>query len=121
MVGRMSNRFLEYPILLLIFCLSLLRPNLSQIEAAHRHPQQWYAKRAAERYNGFAEFRMPDGTLCDVLTPRHAIEVEFTLKWTEAIGQSLHNVLQTGKLDGILLILTEPKEDALPRPTQRVD
>ena len=54
---------------------------------------------------------MPDGTLCDVLTPRHAIEVEFALKWSEAIGQSLHIAFQTGRLAGILLILTEPEEE----------
>ena len=52
---------------------------------------------------------MPDGTLCDVLASWHAIEVEFALNWSEAIGQSLHNALQTGRLDGILLIMTGPE------------
>ena len=107
----MTTKFLEYPILLLIFSMGLLLPNLSYLEAAHPHPEQWYAKRAAERYKGVAEFRLPDGTHCDVLTPRHAIEVEFALKWSEAIGQSLHNAYQSGRLAGILLILTEPEEE----------
>ena len=107
----MTTKFPGYPTLLLVIPLGLLLPNLSHIEAAHPHPEQWYAQRAAESYNGLAEFRMPDGTLCDVLTPRHAIEVEFALKWSEAIGQSLHNAFQTGRLAGILLILTEPEEE----------
>lgn len=42
---------------------------------------------------------------------RHAIEVGFALKWTEAIDQSLHNAFHTGRLAGILLILTEPEEE----------
>ncbi len=54
---------------------------------------------------------MLDGTLCDVLTPRHAIEVEFAVKWPEAIGQSLHNAFQTRRLAGIILILTEDEEE----------
>ena len=107
----MTIKFLEHPYLLLIFSFWLLLTNPSYIEAAHTNPEQWYAMRAAERYNGFAEFWMPDSPLCDVLTPQHAIEVEFALKWSEAIGQSLHNALQTGRLAGIQLILTEPEEE----------
>ena len=54
---------------------------------------------------------MPDGTYCDVITPRHAIEVEFTRNWTDAIGQSLNYAFQSERLAGILLILTVPEEE----------
>ena len=54
---------------------------------------------------------MPDGTYCDVIAPRHAIEVEFALKWTDAISQSLNYAFQSERLAGILLILTEPEEE----------
>jgi len=37
------------------------------------------------------------------LTP--FFEFEFAKKWTEAVGQSLHYSLQTGKKAGIVLIL----------------
>ena len=80
MAGRMTTKFLEYPTLPLIFSLGLLLPNLSYIEAAQSHREQWHVKRSAEKYNEFAEFRLPNGTHCDVITPRHAIEVEFALK-----------------------------------------
>ena len=69
-----------------------------------------YAKRAAEKSNGFPEFLMPNGTICDVLTLRHALEFEFALKWSEAIGLALHNDLQAGRLAEILPILTEPEK-----------
>lgn len=46
-----------------------------------------------------------------MLTPRHAIEIEFAFKWVEAIGHSLHNAFQSGRHAGILLILTEPEEE----------
>jgi len=39
------------------------------------------------------------------MTETHAIEFEFAGKWTEAVGQSLHYSLQTGKRAGIVLIL----------------
>ena len=75
------------------------------------HPERWYAERAAAEYNGILELRMPDGTRCDIVTERHAIEVEFAPKWKEAIGQSLHYAAQTDLIAGILLILVEPKEE----------
>ena len=75
------------------------------------HPERWYAERAAAEYNGILELRMPDGTRCDIVTERHAIEVEFAPKWKEAIGQSLHYAAQTDRIAGILLILVEPNEE----------
>ncbi len=39
--------------------------------------------------------RMPDGTYADCLSATHAIEVDFSRKWAEAIGQALHYALWT--------------------------
>lgn len=41
------------------------------------------------------QIRMPDGTWADCLSDSHIIEVEFSAKWHEAIGQSLHYQLWT--------------------------
>lgn len=49
--------------------------------------------------------RMPDRTVCDCLLTNYAVEVDFGKKWYEAIGQSLHYSLQTGKMPAILLII----------------
>ncbi|MCA1442677.1 hypothetical protein I6F07_21125 [Ensifer sp. IC4062] len=41
------------------------------------------------------EFYNPDGTRTDCISATHAIEVEFSNKWAEAIGQALHYALWT--------------------------
>lgn len=41
------------------------------------------------------EFRNPDKTRTDCISDTHAIEVEFSHKWAEAIGQALHYALWT--------------------------
>ena len=78
--------------------------------AERLNPESHYQQIAAEKYGGETEVRMPDGTRCDIVTEKHAIEVDFADKWGEAIGQSLNYAFQTNKRAGILLIL-EKKED----------
>ncbi|MEO0511096.1 MAG: hypothetical protein AAF065_14695 [Verrucomicrobiota bacterium] len=68
-------------------------------------PESYYQKIAAEKYGGETEVAMPDGTRCDIVTEKHAIEVDFADKWAEAIGQSLNYGFQTNKRAGILLII----------------
>ncbi len=41
------------------------------------------------------EFTNPDGTRTDCISATHAIEVDFSSKWPEAIGQALHYSLWT--------------------------
>jgi len=72
--------------------------------------ESYYQGIAAEKYGGESEVTMPDGTRCDIVTEKHAIEVDFADKWGEAIGQSLNYAFQSNKRAGILLIL-ESKED----------
>ncbi len=58
-------------------------------------------------HGGETEVVLADNTRCDCVTATHAIEFDFGEKWTEAIGQSLHYGLQTGKRSGIVLILED--------------
>ncbi len=53
---------------------------------------------------GIIEYRLNDKTRVDCLTQTHAIEYDWQHKWAEAIGQSLHYALKTGKQAGIRLI-----------------
>ena len=92
-----------------VLSLAILFALPSQTEAIH--PERWYAERAAEEYGGSLDVPMPDGTLCDIITARHAIEVEFARNWREALGQSLNCAFQSGRIAGILLIVVEPKEE----------
>ena len=54
---------------------------------------------------GKIEFVLSDRTRVDCLTEDHAIEYDFGKKWAEAIGQSLHYAMHTGKRAGIVLII----------------
>lgn len=76
------------------------------------HPERWYQERVAAAWSGTMEVPVPDGRV-DVLTRDHAIEVEFSSKWKEAIGQALWYALQTGRAAGIVLIIERPERDAV--------
>ena len=62
---------------------------------------------AVER-KGIAEFRTPDGSRVDVLTEEYAIEVEWSSKWAEAIGQSLYYGIATNRKPAIILLVKDP-------------
>ncbi|MBL6996768.1 hypothetical protein [Desulfobacula sp.] len=86
--------------LILIF---LLFPGL--VSAGHLHPEKYYQDIWCKEQKGKTEYQLPDKTRCDCLTDSHAIEVDFAVKWYEALGQSLYYSLQTGKRSGIVLIV----------------
>jgi|SaaInlStandDraft_5_1057022.scaffolds.fasta_scaffold107440_2 hypothetical protein len=69
---------------------------------------------------GQTEYTLPDRTRIDCLTESHAVEVDFAHKWAEAIGQSLHYSLMSGKRAGILLILRKPHDELLLKRIQSV-
>jgi hypothetical protein len=50
------------------------------------------------------EVTLPNGARIDCLSPTHAIEVEFSEKWAEALGQALLYAASSGKQPGIILI-----------------
>lgn len=56
-------------------------------------------------------FRTPDGSYVDILTPTHAIEVDWARKWKEAVGQSLFYAIATGKEPGIILLVKDWKTE----------
>ena len=74
-----------------------------------------YADKSEKDYQdewcqGEKEVVLSDRTRVDCLTDTHAIEIEFANKWKEAIGQSLHYSLMTGKKAGIVLILKKERD-----------
>ena len=73
--------------------------------------ESWYQDVWCEGYDGQTEVEQDDGTRVDCLTSNHAIEMEFARKWREAIGQSLHYALKTGRKAGIVLILQKPSDE----------
>ncbi|MGB0416447.1 MAG: hypothetical protein ACPGKS_06340 [Coraliomargarita sp.] len=81
------------------------------LHAGRLHPESHYQALAAKEYGGETEVVMPDGTRCDIVTERHAIEVDFADKWAESLGQSLNYAFQTNKRAGIVLILEKRSDE----------
>ena len=76
-----------------------------------KQSERYYQEKFAREIGGQVEVVMKDGTRCDILTATHAIEVDFAKKWAEAIGQSLHYALHTGKRPGVALIVLSPSDN----------
>ena len=75
-----------------------------------KQSERYYQEKFAREIGGQIEVVMKDGTRCDILTSTHAIEVDFARKWAEAIGQSLHYALHTGKRPADALIVLSPSD-----------
>jgi len=76
-----------------------------------KQSERYYQEKFAREIGGQIEVVMKDGTRCDILTSTHAIEVDFARKWAEAIGQSLHYALHTGKSPADALIVLSPSDN----------
>lgn len=69
-----------------------------------------YIKTYCKRFGGVIEYKLKDGTFVDCLTDDEAIEFDFADKWAEAVGQSLHYAIMSGKKPAIALIVLSEKE-----------
>lgn len=78
----------------------------STLLAERAYQTQWCAKKG-----GVTEFTLPDRTRVDCVTDEYAVEVDFAIKWAEAVGQALYYSVRTEKKPGILLIM-EQESDA---------
>ena len=57
------------------------------------------------------ERRLWDGTRVDILTENYAVEVDWSYKWTEAVGQSMYYSTQTDRKPGIVLLVKNFYDD----------
>jgi hypothetical protein len=87
-------------------CIILLFP----LSLFAKQPESYYQNQFAQKIGGQTEVTAGDGTICDILTTTHAIEVDFAHKWGEAIGQSLNYGFQFNRRAGIVLILEKPSD-----------
>ena len=78
--------------------------------AAHKYSESFYQNQWCGRWHGKAEFELNDHCRVDCLTKNYAVEFDFAPKWAEAVGQSLHYGLKTGKKPAIILILESKKD-----------
>jgi hypothetical protein len=80
--------------------------------AQRNAPEKYYQLTWCAEHGGQAEVVLPDGSRCDCITATHAVEFDKTEHWAEAIGQSLHYAVLTGKRPGIVLIGDNNSEGA---------
>ena len=73
-------------------------------------PEKHYQDIFAAQLGGRTDVTMGDRTRCDIVTATHAIEVDWSKKWAEAIGQSLNYSFQTNLRAGIILIMDTPAD-----------
>ena len=70
-----------------------------------------HSQQLAKELGGVAEYRLPDGSRVDILTPSVAWEVEWVEKWPESIGQSLFYSLSTDREPGVILLFRGNDKD----------
>ncbi len=87
---------------------------LSLLLAASAPAQELERDRQAQLCAGMQMNRyLPNGTHVDCLTDDYAIEVDFSNKWAEAIGQSLMYAAELERLPGIILVCRQGMDPGL--------
>ena len=84
--------------------LFLLVPGTSMQAAPAFDSEDAFVRYLHSRMGGEREVTLPDRTRVDLLTPDHAIEVDRSRKWAQAVGQSLHYAAATERQPGIVLL-----------------
>lgn len=67
--------------------------------------------RLAVTFDGEPEVRNWDGTRVDLVTDRHAIEVDYAPKWAEAIGQALYYAEVQDKSPMVILLVQDMEKE----------
>lgn len=76
-------------------------------------PEKFYTDLLVPYFNGVKQFCLPSGKLIDILSKEYSIEVDFTHKWAESIGQSLVYAHESGKRPCIVFIFDFVKDSKL--------
>lgn len=92
-----------------IIVLNLL---VSSIQA--QQTETYYTKLIAQKSGSKEEYRLFDNTRVDIVTDEYAIEIDWShksLKWAEAVGQSLYYASVTNLKPGIILLVPEDMDE----------
>jgi hypothetical protein len=65
----------------------------------------------ASRYNARAEHRLWDDSRCDLLNDEYAIEVDWSNKWTEGIGQCEWYGIALNRKPGLILLVKQHERE----------
>jgi len=75
------------------------------------HKEKYYQTQLCKDLGGVMEQSLLDRTRVDCLTDEYAIEVDFSKKWAESVGQSLYYAEMTNKKPGIGIIVSNSLKD----------
>lgn len=76
----------------------------------HKYRERHYQADWCNQHGGKMEVILPDKSRCDCLTSTHAVEVDFSNKWAESIGQALNYARQTERRAGVLIITKDAQD-----------
>ena len=82
----------------------MLFPGVAYSAGERLHYEAVYQKAWCKGVGGQIEHRLPEGTRIDCLTPVYAVEVDFSDKWYQGIGQALYYAMKADKRPGLVLI-----------------
>lgn len=72
--------------------------------------ESFYQGILIDHFKGIQNYHLPSGKICDIVNNELAIEVDFTHKWAEAVGQSLQYALETDLRPCIVFIYNYSKD-----------
>jgi len=73
--------------------------------------EKYYQTQLCNELDGVMEQSLLDRTRIDCLTKKYAIEVEFSKKWAEGVGQALYYAEMTHTKPAIGLIVRDNRKD----------
>ncbi|MCD6653568.1 MAG: hypothetical protein LT067_02200 [Sulfurovum sp.] len=76
-----------------------------------KYNEKHYQTLLCNELDGLMEQSLLDRTRIDCLTDEYAIEVDFSKKWAESVGQSLYYAAMTGKKPAVGLIVADISKD----------
>lgn len=83
---------------------------IGKAQAKHQQPERDYQTEWCNEAHGMMEVRI-EGVRIDCLTDEYAVEVDFSHKWAEAIGQSLRYAQLTRRQPAVLLIVEKAGDE----------
>ena len=93
------------------YCFVLISIFFTGCTKETKHNEKYYQTILCNELDGVMEQSLLDRTRIDCLTDEYAIEVDFSKKWAESVGQSLYYAEMTGKKPAIALIVRDNKKD----------
>lgn len=95
----------------ILLCLLVVSAVVAGCAEKKKHNEKYYQTQLCNELGGVMEQSLLDRTRIDCLTEEYAIEVDFSKKWAESVGQSLYYAEMTEKKPAVGLIVWNTEKD----------